>query len=85
MTVLSSVGLIAEKVSAACLKTGRKPGEVRIMAVTKTRKENEIAGLLNTEIRLAGENRATEIIEKAPFFKENGFELYAERKTDVEV
>ncbi|MFP3913352.1 MAG: YggS family pyridoxal phosphate-dependent enzyme [Actinomycetota bacterium] len=59
---LESVG---KRVEEACLRAGRDPGEVTIVAVSKGRAPEEILGLYELGHRDFGENRADEMDEKA--------------------
>jgi len=57
---------IMERMAAACLKSGRPAGSVRLIAVTKTHPVETIQATIDLGIRDIGENRVQEIEEKAP-------------------
>jgi pyridoxal phosphate enzyme (YggS family) len=57
---------VRDRIAAACRRAGRKPGEVKLVAVTKGRDAGEIERLLIARGCLAlGENRIQEWREKA--------------------
>lgn len=56
---------IRARIDAACLKSHRDPGSVRLIAVSKTRPFEEIAALYQIGQRDFGENYAQELVEKA--------------------
>ena len=49
---------------AACARAGRNPGEVRLMAVTKTQNRETVLEAYEAGLRLFGENRVAEAVEK---------------------
>ena len=55
---------VLERVQTAALRAGRDPGEVRLMAVTKTVEEPAIAEAIAAGARLLGENRVQELARK---------------------
>ncbi len=61
---------IREEIEEACLKVGRKPEEVKILAATKTRTPEEIRKAYEAGVKLFGENRVQEAREKIPELKE---------------
>ncbi len=61
---------IMEEIEKACYRVGRKPGEVKLLAATKTRTPDEIREAYMAGIRLFGENRVQEAKEKIPQLKE---------------
>ena len=61
---------IREEIEEACLKVGRKPEEVKILAATKTRTPEEIRKAYEAGVQLFGENRVQEAREKIPELKE---------------
>ncbi len=75
METLSSNNIIAQnlneinnRITVAANKCGRSPGEVLLVAVTKTVESNEIQVLFDCEIRNFGENRVQSLIEKMNYF-----------------
>ncbi len=55
-----------ELVQERLQETGRRPGEVQVMAAVKYLPEEELGALVQAGITLAGENRAQQLLEKAP-------------------
>lgn len=55
-----------ERVQERLLAAGRKPGEVEILAAVKYLPAGELAALAAGGITLAGENRAQDLVVKAP-------------------
>lgn len=60
---------IREKIDAAAIAGGRKPEEVRLMAVTKTVEPVFINHAIECGIDLIGENKVQEFLSKKPFLK----------------
>jgi len=61
-TVRANLGVVQERLLAA----GRAPGEVQILAAVKYLPEGELAALAAGGVTLAGENRAQDLVIKAP-------------------
>ena len=57
---------IRERVDAACLRAGRKPEEVTLIAVSKTKPAEMIQQVYHAGARDFGENRVQELLEKEP-------------------
>ena len=55
---------IRQRIAAAARSAGRDPGEVRLMAVTKTVPPELVNVAAEEGVRLFGENRAQELLEK---------------------
>jgi PLP dependent protein len=55
-----------ERIDAAARRAGRRPEEIALMAVTKTRPPDRIREAHATGLRLFGENRVQEFAGKAP-------------------
>ena len=64
MTVKERYELIKQNVLKACAESGRKADEVEIIGVTKTRTIDEINQAIECGIRIVGENRVQELLEK---------------------
>jgi PLP dependent protein len=66
VSVSENLAQVRDAIGAACARAGRQPGEVRLMAVSKT---HPVAALLEAYAagqRLFGENRVQEMQTKAP-------------------
>ena len=57
---------VQDRVRDACLRTGRDPGEVRIVAVTKTIGPDAVRQAAEAGLRVFGENRVQEARQKIP-------------------
>ncbi len=55
---------VQEKVKAACIRAGRDPGEVTLVAVSKTKPVELLEEAYDEGIRDFGENKVQEILEK---------------------
>ena len=62
--VCGNIERVRERVSAAELRSGRKSGDVRIIAVTKTVEPERILKAIDCGITEIGENRVQELMEK---------------------
>ncbi len=63
-TAAERIALIKEKISDAAHRSGRKPDEVKILAVTKFHPEAAVRAAYGAGIRLFGENRVQEAEQK---------------------
>ncbi|MDR0734490.1 MAG: YggS family pyridoxal phosphate-dependent enzyme [Elusimicrobiota bacterium] len=63
--VLDNYDTVIKRINAACLKAGRDPEEIKILAVTKSARTQDILTLLsNRDIFAAGESRLQDALEK---------------------
>jgi pyridoxal phosphate enzyme (YggS family) len=63
--VLENYDAVVKRINAACLKAGRSPEEVKLLAVTKYARPRDILTLLsNRDIYAAGESRLQDALEK---------------------
>lgn len=58
------LALVRERIAKACAAAGREPGEVALLAVTKTVPAADVATLLDLGLTAFGENRAQEAAAK---------------------
>jgi PLP dependent protein len=58
------LGAVRERIAAACAAAGRAPGEVALLAVTKTVPAADVAALLDLGLTAFGENRVQEATAK---------------------
>jgi len=56
---------VRERIDAACDQTGRDSAEVRLMAVSKTQGADVVRDAYDAGLRLFGENRVQEAVDKA--------------------
>lgn len=61
-----NLDVINEKIAESAIKSGRKPEDVKLMAVTKTVDPIFINYALDYGVRLIGENRVQEMLRKKP-------------------
>ncbi len=73
-TIKRNSEIVLERIADAAARVGRKPGQVRLMAVTKTRPESIVRAALEAGVTLFGENRVQEALSK-----------YAELKDSLEL
>lgn len=62
---------VRERIANACIRTGRDPGEVTLIAVSKTKPVGLIQEAYEEGIRDFGENKVQEILEKRPAMAED--------------
>jgi len=63
-TIRENLAEVRGRISEAAKRSGRKPEDVKIMAVTKTRSPDEIEAAYAAGFRLFGENRIQEAVQK---------------------
>ena len=67
--LLANLEAVENRIVRACEKAGRPRNSVHLIAVTKTHPATTVQTLIDIGIRDIGENRATEIEEKAPLLR----------------
>ena len=67
--VAENLPRVRERIAAAAGRSGRDPGEVRVVAVTKGHPPGAIEAVLAAGLRDIGENRVEELQWKAPLFE----------------
>ena len=75
-TVKENCQIIRERIAEAAVKSGRKPEDVRFMAVTKTVEPVLINAAIDAGITLIGENRVQEFLSKEPELHLDGVEKH---------
>ncbi len=63
--VADNLARVRERIEAACDRAGRDPAAVRLMAVSKTQSANVVLEAYDAGLRLFGENRVQEAVDKA--------------------
>jgi pyridoxal phosphate enzyme (YggS family) len=66
MTAAERLQTIRDGIAAAAKVAGRNPGDVRLIAVSKTRTDEQIEALIDAGQRDFGENRVQEAVAKWP-------------------
>jgi pyridoxal phosphate enzyme (YggS family) len=67
---LSPLDEVKERIGKAARRAGRKPGDVTLIAVSKTQPASRIVALIEAGQRVFGENRVQEAEEKWPAIRE---------------
>ena len=62
-----NLGIIRERIADAAVKSGRKPEDIKLMAVTKTVAPEYINHAIRCGIDLIGENKVQEYLGKKPY------------------
>jgi pyridoxal phosphate enzyme (YggS family) len=57
---------VRSRIARAAVKSGRKPGEVTLVAVTKTMPASDVALAFDCGVEVFGENRVQELLQKLP-------------------
>jgi pyridoxal phosphate enzyme (YggS family) len=65
MDVASRLAAVRSRIEAACVRAGRDPETVRLLPVSKTQSTKSIMAAYDAGIRMFGENRVQELVEKA--------------------
>ena len=68
--------IIREKIAEAAIKAGRTPGEISLMAVTKTQSAAAVNAAISQGVTLLGENRAQELLAKYDDYNREGVQLH---------
>ena len=76
MTIASNIEGIKKRLKQACFKSGRKPEEVNIVAVSKTHPVEKIIKAYNCGLKVFGENRVQEAREKFERLKDYPIEWH---------
>ena len=66
MSVADTVASVRARIDAAAARAGRDPGEVTLVAATKTVDAERVRAVIAAGVTDVGENRAQELLEKAP-------------------
>jgi pyridoxal phosphate enzyme (YggS family) len=70
--ISSRIAAIQQQIHAACQRSNRSPAEVKLMVVSKTHPAEAIAAGLEAGLRLFGENRVQEFLQKSQSLNEIG-------------
>jgi len=70
MSVAANIERIEERISGACARSGRKRGEIALMAVTKFQELRAIEEAWDAGLRCFGESRVQEALAKFDGFRE---------------
>ena len=75
-TVAQQVARIQEEIWETCAACGRDPASVRLMAVTKTVEPERVNQAIQAGVRLLGENKAQELLEKFDAYHKEQVEIH---------
>jgi len=64
--IADNVASLGSRIAGAESRAGRPPGSVKLLAATKKRSVEEILEAVEAGVRLLGENRVQELLEKEP-------------------
>ena len=67
-TVADNLARIRERMDSACVRAGRSPDDVRLMAVSKRQSPERLAAAVACGLRLFGESRVQESVQKWDLF-----------------
>ena len=70
MTIAERIDMIREKIENAAQRSGRKPGEIQLMGVSKFHGEDKVGEAVKAGLLLFGESRVQEAVKKYPALKE---------------
>jgi PLP dependent protein len=65
MSVAENIARVQERIATACLRSGRRPEEISLLAVSKTFPPEQILAAYDAGLRLFGENRVQEFSGKS--------------------
>ncbi len=70
--VAANVAVVRSRIAAAARRAGRDPADITLVAATKTVATERVAEALTAGVIDLGENRAQELLAKAPVLAEHG-------------
>lgn len=70
--ISENIRAVRERIERAARRAGRDPGEITLMAVSKTKPVEAIRAAFACGVTLIGENRVQELAEKLPLLDMNG-------------
>ena len=76
MTIAERIEVIKEKMEKAALRSGRKPGEIQLMGVSKFHTEEKIEEAIKAGLLFFGESRVQEAVIKYQVLKGKYPEIY---------
>ena len=75
MSIRASLDLVRKRIIQTCLKIGRSPEEVQLIAVTKTVGVDRVIEAVEEGIKIAGENKIQEALPKMEELEKKGYSL----------
>lgn len=75
MSITDNVGIIMDRMANAAGRSGRRSGDIRLVAATKTVPVEAIREAIAAGVTIIGENRVQELAKKAPLLPE-GIEIH---------
>ena len=74
--IAENIKELHERVAKAAAESGRAPTDIQLMAVTKTVPANLVNHAVSCGIKLLGENRAQELLQKYENYPKNGVDIH---------
>ncbi|NLM54280.1 MAG: YggS family pyridoxal phosphate-dependent enzyme [Firmicutes bacterium] len=68
MNIARNVALIKDRIAQACIRAGREPDEVRLLAVTKYASDRAVQELIDLGVRCLGESRVQDGLKRMARF-----------------
>ncbi len=83
MSIAENILTVRQRIAAAAERSGRDPGTVKLVAVTKTVDLESMQQALDVRVRDFGENRVQELVRKFPHFADKvGWHLIGHLQTN---
>ena len=76
MSIAENLHAVQARVAAAALRSGREPGEIVLVGATKMNDAGRIQEAIGAGLRVCGENRVQEFLEKEPQGAYRGAEVH---------
>lgn len=67
--ISENVKRVMETIENTCAKCNRNPSEIQLMGVSKTKSAQEVEQAIKSGIKLFGENKVQELVQKSDMFK----------------
>lgn len=74
--VAENIELIRQRIAAAALRAGREASEITLVAVTKTHPAEAVNAALSCGVKVIGENRVQELLQKLPGIEEGPHQVH---------
>ena len=74
--IARNIGRVRARIAAAAEKSGRRPEDITLVAVTKTKPVSDMKAALACGVRVLGENRVQELLAKLPQLDKGGAQVH---------
>ena len=85
LAVIDNLKVIRENIFVAAQKSGRTEDDIRLMAVTKTVAPELVNVAINNGVKLLGENRVQEYLDKKDFYLDAEVQFIGHLQTNKEL